>query len=147
MVKRPMAQKPYYLVNFERLCAHALRNHAGAQAGDEAGLPTAPAGPHTGLPTTPAGPRARLLTTEEGRALAAFVALPLPAQLLFVRMLTRKGPWLRSDRLDYPEVGPDVSHVRAAADALVAAGLVVRNEPVPAAALRDHWPHRESDAP
>ena len=124
MVERPMAQKPYYLVNFERLCAHALRNHAGAQAGDEAGLPTAPA-----------GPRAGLLTTEEGRALAAFVALPLPAQLLFVRMLTRKGPWLRSDRLDYPEVGPDVSHVRAAADALVAAGLVVRNEPVPAAAL------------
>ena len=105
MVERPMTPKPYYLLNFERLCAHALQNHAGQRAG--------------------------LLTTEEGRALAAFMALPLPAQMLFVRLLTRKGPWLRSDRLDYPEVGDAV----AAADALVEAGLVTRNEPVPAAAL------------
>ncbi len=96
-----MVDKPYYLINFERLCDHAQTHH-----GD-------------------------LLTSEEGRALAAFRALHPQAAMLFVRMLTRKGPWLRSDRLVYAEVG----EVAPAAAALVDAGLVTRNEPLASTGL------------
>lgn len=96
-----MVDKPYYLQNFERLCDHARRHHGA------------------------------LLTAGEWRTLDAFAALPQPSQLLLVRMLTRKGPWFRSDRLAYAEVGD----TRAAAAPLVAQGFVYRNEPLQALAL------------
>jgi hypothetical protein len=60
-----------------------------------------------------------LLTGAEHGVVAAFRALPLGARRLYVRLLTRKGPWFRLDRLDYPEVGP----VAVAADQLVEAGF------------------------
>ena len=45
-----------------------------------------------------------LLHAEELRQLEAFLALPLDARRLYVRMLARKGPWFREDELDYGEI-------------------------------------------
>ncbi|MBY6018849.1 VRR-NUC domain-containing protein [Halomonas denitrificans] len=57
-------------------------------------------------------------------ALAGFIdrfeGLPAPAQCLFVRLLTRKGEWFRSDQLNYQEVGP----IEPALQALAEANLV-----------------------
>ena len=46
-----------------------------------------------------------LLLVEECALLARFRTLPLAAQRLYVRMLTRKGPWFRQEQLSYPEIG------------------------------------------
>ncbi|USH03662.1 VRR-NUC domain-containing protein [Grimontia kaedaensis] len=48
-----------------------------------------------------------LLTESEANWLRSFSTLPKNAQLLLVRMLTRKGNWFRSDKLHYPEI-PDI---------------------------------------
>ncbi|NGN96966.1 VRR-NUC domain-containing protein [Grimontia sp. S25] len=48
-----------------------------------------------------------LLTETETHWLTAFSALPKNAQLLLVRLLTRKGDWFRCDKLIYPEI-PDI---------------------------------------
>jgi hypothetical protein len=49
-----------------------------------------------------------LLLPEEGEVIARFRACSLSAQRLYVRMLTRKGPWFRLDGLNYAEIGdPD----------------------------------------
>ena len=49
-----------------------------------------------------------LLLSEERETLARFRACSLPAQRLYVRMLTRKGPWFHLDGLHYTEIGnPD----------------------------------------
>lgn len=60
-----------------------------------------------------------LLHGEERDRLVSFARLPEEAQRLYVRMLTRQGPWFRLDSLRYPEIadGP------AAADALLQAGF------------------------
>ena len=58
-----------------------------------------------------------LLHGEERDRLACFQALPEDAQRLYVRMLTRQGPWFRLDSLRYPEV----ADVPGAAAALVQA--------------------------
>jgi hypothetical protein len=47
-----------------------------------------------------------LLRPEEAARLEAFEALPLPARRLYMRMLTRRGPWFREDDLVYSEIGP-----------------------------------------
>ena len=52
-----------------------------------------------------------LLPRERERAVA-FLALPLSARRLYVRMLTRKGPWFRQDGLRYPEI-PDLPQALA----------------------------------
>jgi hypothetical protein len=45
-----------------------------------------------------------LLAAEEARLLVDFPALPRGARCLWVRLLSRKGPLFRSDRLSYPEI-------------------------------------------
>lgn len=47
-----------------------------------------------------------LLHGDEHGRVEAFLALPESARRLYVRMLTRKGPWFREDGLDYAEIGP-----------------------------------------
>ena len=46
-----------------------------------------------------------LLEPGERALLARFRSLSLGAQRLYVRLLTRKGPWFRLDSLNYPEIG------------------------------------------
>jgi len=49
-----------------------------------------------------------LLTEDERAILNQFRSLSLGAQRLYVRMLTRRGPWFRRDGLHYAEIGdPD----------------------------------------
>lgn len=45
-----------------------------------------------------------LLNEDELATLNTFIALPKEAQCLYVRLLTRKGPYFRSDKLVYAEV-------------------------------------------
>ncbi|MGF1705134.1 VRR-NUC domain-containing protein [Enterovibrio baiacu] len=45
-----------------------------------------------------------LLTQEEGDWITAFRDLPINAQCLLVRFLSRKGHWFREDKLNYPEI-------------------------------------------
>ena len=54
------------------------------------------------------GVRARygfLLTAAERRHLAAVEMLSLPARMLYARLVNRRGPCFRLDRLPYPEIG------------------------------------------
>jgi hypothetical protein len=45
-----------------------------------------------------------LLRPEESQLVDQFLALPLNARRLYVRMLMRKGPWFREDGLSYAEI-------------------------------------------
>ncbi len=65
----------YYCENF-----HRLLNTVEAQYGD-------------------------LLTPEENAFLAEYRALGFDAQCLYVRLVSRVGPWFREDKLQYPELG------------------------------------------
>jgi len=67
-----------------------------------------------------------LLRPEETARLEAFEALSLPARRLYVRMLTRRGPWFREDGLRYAEIGPTEAPLRS----LEAAGFCTRQGPV-----------------
>lgn len=49
---------------------------------------------------------ADLLRPGEAARLEAFLGLSGDARRLYVRMLTRKGPWFRPGDLAYPEIGP-----------------------------------------
>ena len=51
-----------------------------------------------------AGRFADLLTPQEQAFIAAFNQLNKPAQCLWVRLSSRKGPIFRSDKLHYPEI-------------------------------------------
>lgn len=68
-----------------------------------------------------------ILTDEEQGFRDAFLQLPTNAQCLFVRLVSRKGPLFRVDRLSYTEI----DDVEGAIDRLVAAGLVHLNPSVP----------------
>ena len=63
-----------------------------------------------------------LLRPGERRRTERFLALPVPARRLYVRMLTRRGPWFRLDGLRYPEL-PDPGQ---ALEALGASGFAAR---------------------
>ena len=69
------------------------------------------------------GVRARygfLLTDDERQHLATVDAISEPARMLYARLVNRRGPCFRLDKLDYPEVGllgPPVAE-------LLAAGLI-----------------------
>lgn len=63
---------------------------------------------------------ADLLDAAELRFIAAWRAAGTGARRLFARLLTRKGPWIRADRLDYAEV----DDLPAALYELAARGLV-----------------------
>ncbi len=50
-----------------------------------------------------------LLTSAERDFIDQFTALPEPSRALLVRLIMRKGPHFRSDRLNYPEIG-EIAH-------------------------------------
>lgn len=91
-------EEGYYLENFERLLATVEERY-----GD-------------------------LLRRDEQLFLSSFAALSLGARRLYVRLLSRKGPLVRRDRLDYREI-PDLA---AAAAELEAAGFVDAGSDLPA---------------
>ncbi|CZF86511.1 VRR-NUC domain-containing protein [Grimontia marina] len=66
-----------------------------------------------------------LLTETETNWLHAFSGLPQNAQLLLVRMLTRKGNWFRSDKLHYPEI----PNIESAITTLSDKGLITDTTP------------------
>ncbi|KXF81734.1 VRR-NUC domain-containing protein [Enterovibrio coralii] len=76
-----------------------------------------------------------LLTRTESEWIAAFKALAQPAQLLLVRMLSRKGNWFREDKFNYPEI-PSID---AAINELATSSLVsVTSSPTLDVALAIH---------
>ena len=72
-----------------------------------------------------------LLEDADHRFVSAFLSASIPAQRLFARLLSRRGPWIRVDSLDYPEVG----ETEPALEALRAAGLVAVDPDAPADVL------------
>ena len=48
---------------------------------------------------------ADLLLPDELELLQRFYKLPFDAQCLYIRLVSRVGPWFRESRLDYPELG------------------------------------------
>jgi hypothetical protein len=56
---------------------------------------------------------ADLLTEAELALLENFRRLATPARCLYVRLISRVGPWFRTDRLHYPEIGDLSRAVRA----------------------------------
>ncbi len=67
-----------------------------------------------------------LLAAKEQAVLQRFRELPFKAQCLYVRLVSRVGPWFRESKLDYPELGA----IGPLIDRLLEAGLAE-----PAAAL------------
>lgn len=67
-----------------------------------------------------------LLQANELDRLEAFLALPLAARRLYVRMLTRKGPWFRAEELVYREIGA----VRETLGILCEAGFCAADAPL-----------------
>ena len=92
----PPLAPDYYLSNFKRLIDHACQWYTD------------------------------LLTEEEHNWINAFQTLPHPAQSLIVRLLSRKGEWFRSDKLNYPEI----KQLDEQWPALENAGFVERNPAV-----------------
>jgi hypothetical protein len=74
---------------------------------------------------------ADLLAVREIDFLARYRALPFDARCLYVRLLSRVGPWFREARLDYAELG-DIS---VAVDALIASGLAEATSALPVDAM------------
>jgi len=72
-----------------------------------------------------------LLRADEAGFIDACLAASVPAQRLLARLLSRRGPWLRTDALRYPEVEDSGE----ALEQLCRAGLVARNPVAPADAL------------
>ncbi|MBV1841507.1 VRR-NUC domain-containing protein [Photobacterium ganghwense] len=68
-----------------------------------------------------------LLTETEHHWLDTFDALSLDGQLLYIRLLSRKGPLFRQQKLHYQEI----SSIPAACDELVMAGFIIRQP--------EHW--------
>lgn len=67
-----------------------------------------------------------LLAASELDFLARWHALSFPAQCLYVRLVSRVGPWFRESRLDYPELGDPAAlleELEAAELLMVAEGL------------------------
>lgn len=79
----------YYRDNFIRLCDTVESRYADILSGDEQWL------------------------------LDRFRSLPFEAQCLYVRLVSRTGPWFRESKLDYPEIGP----LESVLDALLEADM------------------------
>ncbi|MEP1593616.1 MAG: VRR-NUC domain-containing protein [Halieaceae bacterium] len=84
-------QPRYYLHNFEKLCSLVLSQYHD------------------------------VLTDEEHEFLDCFAKLDIDAQCLYLRLVSRVGPWFRLSTLAYEEIGA----AEPAAQALVAAGLAI----------------------
>lgn len=80
-----------------------------------------------------------LLLAPELAFLENFRQLALPARCLYVRLVSRVGPWFRTDRLNYPEIEDLPWAIRA----LRAAGLVVVAEELTIEALGKLYPRDE----
>ncbi len=80
-----------------------------------------------------------LLDATDRAFIAVFLGASVSAQRLFARLLSRQGPWIRVDSLDYQEVtdGP------RALEELCAAGLVALDPVAPADALLNLFTRRE----
>ena len=65
-----------------------------------------------------------LLSAQEQCFVDDYRRLPFDAQCLYVRLVSRVGPWFREQRLDYPELGD----LTLAVDALLATGFAVQAE-------------------
>lgn len=61
-----------------------------------------------------------LLSDEEKRFVEIFQILPHPSQCLLVRLASRKGPFFRTDKLCYPEIGS----IADAAEILISTNLI-----------------------
>jgi FAN1, HTH domain/VRR-NUC domain len=72
----PTLSPHYYLENFHRLCSSVED-----QYGD-------------------------ILQVDERQVLTTFRSLSFAAQCLYVRLISRTGPWFRETRLEYAEIGP-----------------------------------------
>ena len=72
-----------------------------------------------------------LLDADDRRFVSACLSASIPALRLFARLLSRRGPWIRVDSLDYPEV----SDSGQALEELKRAGLVAVDPVAPADAL------------
>lgn len=72
-----------------------------------------------------------LLESGETALLERFAALPETAQCLYLRLVSRVGPWFRASRLRYDEIGDPAP----ALDALLAAGLAEEARALSPAAL------------
>lgn len=77
------------------------------------------------------GQYADMLDERERDLLARWRALPFAAQCLYVRLLSRTGPWFRQSALAYPELGP----TGPALTALLAAGMACEADGLSAAEL------------
>jgi len=84
----------YYRDNFGKLCATVQQRYGDLLSDDEAGF------------------------------LDAFDTLHFDAQCLYIRLISRVGPWFREARLNYPELGA----LDAAIDELLAADLLMTSE-------------------
>jgi len=67
-----------------------------------------------------------ILSRDEQAVLDCFRALPFEAQCLYVRLVSRTGPWFRESKLDYPEISP----LAEAIDQLLAVELAVEADEV-----------------
>ncbi|MEP4148928.1 MAG: VRR-NUC domain-containing protein [Halioglobus sp.] len=65
-----------------------------------------------------------LLVPDELAFLSCYREVPFAAQCLYVRLVSRVGPWFREARLDYPEL----DEIEAALSALLDAGLLLQAE-------------------
>lgn len=72
-----------------------------------------------------------ILSAEEAGYLVSFLDASSEAQRLYARLVSRKGPWIRADKLAYREI----NELDDAIAALQARGLIHVNEPAPADAL------------
>ena len=73
-----------------------------------------------------------ILTAEEEAFSQTFRAVSMDARRLYVRLMMRKGPHFRDDKLDYPEIGD----LLVAAKELEANGLMAVNEELGAVELQ-----------
>lgn len=70
------------------------------------------------------GQYADLLTSQESAFLESFRGVDFGAQCLYVRLVSRVGPWFRENKLDYPEIG----ELEPALDTLLDAELLLCTE-------------------
>lgn len=66
---------------------------------------------------------ADLLAPDETRFVETFHSLDKDSQCLLVRLMSRKGPWFRADKLDYAEI----SNISLAVECLIQHNLLGRN--------------------
>ncbi len=85
---------------------------------------------------------ADLLSVEEQEVLARIRRLPLNARCLYIRLVSRSGPWFRESKLDYSEI----TETGEALDALLADGLALEAAQLDIAEAARIFTHAELQA-